>query len=81
MEAFPPAAFSINSFCKAFCVGRTTTYAQIRAGRLKAVKCGKRTLIPKAAAAEWLALLERETPARAIPATTCSAVSGQGLRQ
>ena len=35
-------------------VCRTKIFAEIKAGRLQAVKCGKSTLIPVAAAQEWL---------------------------
>jgi excisionase family DNA binding protein len=48
------AAFSIEDFCKSYSVGKTTAYEEINAGRLHAVKVGRRTLIPEQSASEWL---------------------------
>ena len=48
------AAFSIEEFCNSYSVGKTTAYEEINAGRLHAVKVGRRTLIPEQSAAEWL---------------------------
>lgn len=39
-------AYSINEACAASSLGRTTIYAHIVAGRLKAVRIGGRTVIP-----------------------------------
>ena len=39
---------------------RTGVYQEINAGRLKTVKCGRRRLIPREAAEQWLARLQRE---------------------
>jgi excisionase family DNA binding protein len=47
-------ALSINEFRDQYRVGHTTIYEEIRAGRLSAVKVGRRTLIPRQAAREWL---------------------------
>jgi excisionase family DNA binding protein len=47
-------AFSIDEFCARYNVGRTTTYAEIKAGRLDVVKIGKKTLVPADAAESWL---------------------------
>lgn len=38
-------AFQINEACLATGLGRTTIYDEIKAGRLKAVKCAGRRLI------------------------------------
>ena len=46
--------FSVAEFCSRYGVGRTTTYEQIKAGRLQAVKAGKRTLVTADAAESWL---------------------------
>jgi excisionase family DNA binding protein len=46
-------AMSISAFCQIFNIGRTSTYAQIRAGRLKVRKVGRRTLIGDDDAEEW----------------------------
>ncbi|UAC02263.1 excisionase family DNA-binding protein [Dactylosporangium vinaceum] len=42
-------------------ISRTVIYEQIRAGRLRTVKCGRTRLVPDTAIAEYVALLERET--------------------
>jgi excisionase family DNA binding protein len=41
-------------------LGRTSIYEQIRSGRLRSVKEGRRRLIPASAIADYIALLERE---------------------
>jgi excisionase family DNA binding protein len=46
-------ALSIDEFCAEYRVGRTTAYEEINAGRLPAVKVGRRTLIPKSGARSW----------------------------
>jgi hypothetical protein len=38
-------AMSLTEFCGGYNVGRTTAYQEIKAGRLRARKCGKRTII------------------------------------
>jgi excisionase family DNA binding protein len=40
-----PIVLSINDTAKALGLGRTSIYALIKAGRLEAVKIGRRTLI------------------------------------
>jgi excisionase family DNA binding protein len=50
-------AFPIHEFCRRYGIGRTTAYAEIAAGRLRAVKAGRRTLISEDAAESWLAAL------------------------
>lgn len=42
----PKIAYSIKEACKASSLGRTTLYAHIAAGRLRAVRIGGRTIIP-----------------------------------
>jgi excisionase family DNA binding protein len=46
-------------------MSRTVVYEQIRRGRLRSVKQGRTRLIPAAAIAEYVALLEQETGWRA----------------
>ena len=46
-------AFKIPEFCEAYRIGRSTTYAEIREGRLKIFKVGKLTLISVEAAENW----------------------------
>ena len=52
-----PRAFAIREFCLRYSVGRTHAYEEIAAGRLRAVKVGRRTLITHDAAEAWLAAL------------------------
>ena len=50
-------AFSVTEFCLGYGIGRTIAYQEIAAGRLRAVKVGRRTLITRDAAEGWLAAL------------------------
>ena len=52
-------AYSIPQFCAACAVGRTFVYDEIKAGRLRAVKAGRRTLIDAGEARRWFASLRR----------------------
>jgi len=45
---------SIDGFCKLYGLGRTIAYEQIKQGKLRAVKCGNRTLILKHDAEAWV---------------------------
>src|SRR5258708_4897684 len=47
-------AMSIARFCKRYDIGRTKTYEEIKAGRLRARKIGKRTVISADDAEAWL---------------------------
>jgi excisionase family DNA binding protein len=47
-------AWSIDQFCQCFGIGRTTVYEQIKLGRLRARKIGKRTVITNDDANDWL---------------------------
>lgn len=58
-------ALSIASCCRLCSVGRTFLYQEIAAGRLRAVKAGRRTLIEAAEARRWLSSLQRITPSDA----------------
>jgi len=51
-------SYSINDFCRAAGIGRSKAYDEIKLGRLKARKCGKRTLIRRKDAEDWLNSLE-----------------------
>ena len=46
-------ALTIAEFCAEHRVGRTFTYAEIKAGRLSARKAGAKTLILRAEAERW----------------------------
>jgi hypothetical protein len=45
---------SVPVFCKRYGPGRTTAYTEIKVGRLRARKCGKRTIITEDDAEDWL---------------------------
>jgi hypothetical protein len=53
---------SIAEFCERYSTGRTTAYEEIKAGRLLARKCGKRTIIGEVDAELWLGSLPRAGP-------------------
>ena len=59
LRASAPAklAYSVPEFLAAVPIGRTKLYEELKAGRLRAVKVGKRTLIPITEAERWLATL------------------------
>jgi excisionase family DNA binding protein len=48
-----PPALTLKDFCDAYRVCRETAYQQIRTGRLRAVKVGRKTLIMHADAEVW----------------------------
>jgi excisionase family DNA binding protein len=50
-------AMSISEFSERYGPGRTTIYEEIKLGRLRARKCGKRTLITEDDAEHWLQAL------------------------
>jgi excisionase family DNA binding protein len=47
-------AMSIDQFCQRYAVGRTTVYAEIKQGRLRGLKVGRRTIITENDAEDWL---------------------------
>lgn len=51
-------AYSINEFCEAVSIGRNKTYIEIKEGRLKTVKIGRRTVIRREDAEAWLNSME-----------------------
>lgn len=57
----PPAAIDIPTFCRMFSIGKTLVYSEIKAGRLKIKKAGRRTLISSQAAHEWFNSLQTKT--------------------
>lgn len=50
-------ALTVKAFCERYGISHSKTYEEIAAGRLKAVKSGRKTLVPIQAAADWLAKL------------------------
>ena len=47
-------AMSIAEFCEQYGPGRTKTYEELKSGRLRARKIGKRTIITEDDAEDWL---------------------------
>ena len=50
-------AFTVDSFCRKYGIGRTSFYEEVTAGHLKAKKYGKWTMIERAEARRWFANL------------------------
>jgi hypothetical protein len=46
-------AFAIREFCARYGICRDTFYAEVRRGRLRALKLGKKTIVLKADAEGW----------------------------
>ena len=57
----PLGAYGVEAFGKAHGLGRTTVYEEIKEGRLRTFKVGKRRLISVEAAAKWRREREEET--------------------
>ncbi|MBO0334943.1 helix-turn-helix domain-containing protein [Sneathiella sp. CAU 1612] len=51
------AVLSVNETCQRAGIGRTKLYQEIASGRLKARKCGRRTIIPVTEFEDWLGRL------------------------
>ena len=51
------SALTLKDFCDSYRLCREKTYQEIRAGRLRAVKVGRKTLILRADAEVWAAAL------------------------
>jgi excisionase family DNA binding protein len=64
---YPRAALRVSEACTTLGLSRSKLYEELSAGRLKAVKCGSRTLIPTASIEAWLAALP------ALPGTGAAA--------
>ena len=48
---------SIGVFCETYGIGRTKTYEEIKSGRLRVRKVGRRTIVTADDAEEWLSTL------------------------
>lgn len=54
-------AYSVPGFCEAFGISKSFFYKLCLGGRgPKTLKVGRRTLVSKAAAMEWMAILESQ---------------------
>lgn len=54
----PKVALSIAEFCQVASIGRSRAYEEIRLGRLRVVKAGRRTLVPLESVNLWLSQLQ-----------------------
>ena len=61
----PKALYRVREAMVLLSMSRSVIYEQIRSGRLRTVKQGASRLVPHAAIAEYVALLERESEERA----------------
>jgi hypothetical protein len=68
-ENYQAIALSIRAASKVSGIGRTSLYAAIKAGKLIARKCGKRTIILQSDLINWL---------NSLPASVTTANSGDG---
>ena len=53
-----PELLTITEFCTHANIGRTNLYHRISKGQIKAVKLGKKTLIPKTEMLRWIENLQ-----------------------
>ena len=53
LEGAELGAMTVKEFCRKYRIGTTKFYEEIRAGRLRAVNCGTRTLILNRDGSAW----------------------------
>lgn len=53
-------AETVNDFCAAMKIGRTFFYKEVKRGRIKILKAGRKTLVPIAQRQAYLQLLTEE---------------------
>jgi excisionase family DNA binding protein len=63
MDASMPRLYRVEEAMRLLSMSRTVIYELIRSRRLRSVKQGRARLIPAAAIADYVALLEREAAA------------------
>jgi excisionase family DNA binding protein len=54
-------ADTVDEFCDALRIGRTLFYGEVAAGRIRPVKAGRRTLVPRSEREAWLRRLRGES--------------------
>jgi excisionase family DNA binding protein len=57
MDVSSKKAFAVREFCDQYGICRDTFYSEVKCGRLRALKVGKRTLVLKSDAESWAASL------------------------
>lgn len=60
------SAVSIEDFARRYSIGRNSVYREIGDGRLRAHKCGRRTLILRESELEWASKLPEVSAAHAM---------------
>jgi excisionase family DNA binding protein len=50
-------AITVDGFCDRYNIGRTTFYSEVKAGRIRPVKVGRKTLVPEMEGERWLGSL------------------------
>jgi hypothetical protein len=65
MDALNKEAFAVREFCDRYGICRATFYAEVKRGRLRALKLGQKTIILKADAESWA----KSLPTLDLPAT------------
>ena len=61
-EADASGAMRVDEFCRKYRIGQTKFYDEIKSGRLRAVKCGKRTLVLNRDSIAWERTLSAVNP-------------------
>ena len=51
---YPRAALRVNEACTALSISRSKLYQELAEGRIRALKCGRRTLVPTDEITKWL---------------------------
>jgi excisionase family DNA binding protein len=65
MDSTDREAFAVREFCARYGICRQTFYDEVRRGRLRALKLGKKTIVLRADADAWVATM----PALELSAT------------
>ena len=61
-------AMSVKEFCEKYGIGTTKFYEEVKSGRLRAVKCGTRTLVLNRDSISWENTLSEVSPLRSATA-------------
>jgi excisionase family DNA binding protein len=59
VDPVAPMLYRVEEAAEALRLSRSALYELIRSGQIRTVKCGRRRLVPVAALAEYIAILER----------------------